>query len=854
MEDKNNNLVKIKAIFYRGAKWFTGYIVEKMTLNDEDIKKISDYNDADKESYHKILVNWEILEYEKNEINSIQYESILKQLYDNSGNKLENKYIITYLLSDNSSRILPNINKKYINMYDYNTFMFGEISTNYNSNLDYSPFLWREARITSVNDDVTSKSFGKYYIDVDSSISPVWVDKHELRDTKSVTENIPQEGPEDEYIVYLKNKNFSENDKNQNCLQFLNQLLTNNNNEYKKLTEEFVTQQKKYVKTLEKERKREDEQRKHEENNIKIQPKSTPSSPTTSFKKSNVNKKNKIEDNINMSSRSFLDMSHGYTATPQRTKKPLNSDTNSDSDGYKNEEDEDGDDCGDGISSDISGNIIDTSGNSVIKFKKYTYKEVENHINDNYFDDNEYYSSALDIIATYLRGQKLIYMESKSHCETRLNLLMMPSILLSTAATVLASVITNYYWGSIFIAGINGLIAFLLAIVNYLKLDAASEAHKTSSHQYDKLQTTVEFMSGKTLLFSYDPSKNDISERLTDIENKIGDIKGTNQFIIPKQIRTMYPIVYNTNVFLIIKKIEDLRKRKINSLKEVKNSKNYLKTLVKARRSRGLSCKKYTKEIEFLQKEKERHINNLLVLKSAFSIIDDMFVKEMENAEINKKIWLKKWLYSLFFCSLCNCNTICCKLFGKFFFKLCCNSNKFCNEICNDLYDDYDIWNNNDSNHINDPRKLSTFIEDVMDPYGRQDKRNKEDEKRDKEAKQKKQREDKQQQKENAIFENEKIKKVWIAIDKTKGLLKKNINITENLYDKLEKGELNGSKKKTNVVKLFGGNNEKPDFQNINLKIDEIKDLDSEQEQNSRRKNSDSSQSLDCDIEGECNK
>ena len=106
----------------------------------------------------------------------------------------------------------------------------------------------------------------------------------------------------------------------------------------------------------------------------------------------------------------------------------------------------------------------------------------------------------------------------------------MPSILLSTAATVLAAVIKDFYWGAYLISGVNGIIAFLLAVVNYLKLDAASEAHKTSAHQYDKLQTTVEFMSGKTLLFSYDPSDNVISEKLTDIENKIGEIKGTNQF------------------------------------------------------------------------------------------------------------------------------------------------------------------------------------------------------------------------------------------------------------------------------------------------------------------------------------
>ena len=54
---------------------------------------------------------------------------------------------------------------------------------------------------------------------------------------------------------------------------------------------------------------------------------------------------------------------------------------------------------------------------------------------------------------------------------------------------------------------LNALVAFLLAIINYLKLDAASEARKTSSHQYDKLQSYIEFQSGQVLLFS-DPYLN----------------------------------------------------------------------------------------------------------------------------------------------------------------------------------------------------------------------------------------------------------------------------------------------------------------------------------------------------------
>ena len=134
---------------------------------------------------------------------------------------------------------------------------------------------------------------------------------------------------------------------------------------------------------------------------------------------------------------------------------------------------------------DVSDNIlnetsnIDASGNIIkkdnqITYKKYTYKQVETKIKTDYFDEKEYHSSALDILATYLRGQKLIYMESKTYCETRLNYLMMPAILLSTAATVLSSIVKDYSWGGYLLGIMNGIIAFLLALVNYLKLYATS--------------------------------------------------------------------------------------------------------------------------------------------------------------------------------------------------------------------------------------------------------------------------------------------------------------------------------------------------------------------------------------------
>ena len=108
----------------------------------------------------------------------------------------------------------------------------------------------------------------------------------------------------------------------------------------------------------------------------------------------------------------------------------------------------------------------------------------------------------MDILASYLKGQK-ITIWSPSYSVFILNLLMFPSILLAVFASIgqeQLSLFTSH--ASSILAVMNALIAFILAVINYCKLEAISEAHKISSHQYDKLQSYLEFQSGQILLFS----------------------------------------------------------------------------------------------------------------------------------------------------------------------------------------------------------------------------------------------------------------------------------------------------------------------------------------------------------------
>jgi len=272
-------------------------------------------------------------------------------------------------------------------------------------------------------------------------------------------------------------------------------------------------------------------------------------------------------------------------------------------------------------------------------YRKLSYREVETMINKYYdFNNDSKYSSEIDILTTYINGQKNLYIQAKYSTQQKLNWLMFPSLIISAFITMIAPFIECTSWSGGLTSGLNAIIMLCMSFINYLKLESSIENYLQNAKQYDKLETTLEMTNNKLLFIESDKEKNAmVLTKIKEIEKKISEIKEATNILVPEEIKLLFPIISNINIFSFIKKIEIYKKNLIIKFKDVKNEIRYI--LYKLGTNMIHDNVKEKSRLQFLYDVKNKLKDELLEFQSAYSHIDSIFTKEIKLAEIKKNEW-----------------------------------------------------------------------------------------------------------------------------------------------------------------------------------------------------------------------
>lgn len=283
------------------------------------------------------------------------------------------------------------------------------------------------------------------------------------------------------------------------------------------------------------------------------------------------------------------------------------------------------------------------------RYKQLAYHDIERSVEKYYDMDgmNNKYSSEIDILTTFMKGQKNLYIQSKRFSQLQLNALMIPSILITGAITVMSPFITCENMSSGMITILNGIAALCITLLNYLKLETSTEMYLQMANYYDKTETMLEMTSSSLIVIDSDEEKKAlVLSKIQLVEQKMIEAKETNGVLIPEQIKTLFPIISHINVFSFIKKMETHKQMLIYKLKDVKNEIRFIlykwkKSEANPETSASANMDKLREQnrLEYLYGIKDKLKYELMEYRTAYGHIDEIITREINSAEKKINAW-----------------------------------------------------------------------------------------------------------------------------------------------------------------------------------------------------------------------
>lgn len=327
-------------------------------------------------------------------------------------------------------------------------------------------------------------------------------------------------------------------------------------------------------------------------------------------------------------------------------------------------------------------------------YKKFTCEEIESRISK-YYEKDERNFAEMDIVITYLKGVRLIYAQSQSTTQTKLYSIFLLTLCLTITLSIIAPFSKNSEWGPYLLSSGNAFITVLVALTRYLRLDKNSIEYSFTSKQYDKLKTALEMnesfyemrakdefttrypISTRESIFppqseqilapnSFCASQETRSRSggeelamakcvgkfsgattlgrssfhlLRETEQKINETREICNALVPSEIIRMFPIIYNTNIFQFIKKMEQYKNNLIIRLRDIKNEISYIRYSKQSsgfEKSQSHRSQKADNRLHFLMDMKEKTKKDLILCKNTYYQMNDIFNREIRYAETHQ--------------------------------------------------------------------------------------------------------------------------------------------------------------------------------------------------------------------------
>jgi hypothetical protein len=272
-------------------------------------------------------------------------------------------------------------------------------------------------------------------------------------------------------------------------------------------------------------------------------------------------------------------------------------------------------------------------------FKKKQFHDIEKSLKKYYEYDNRF-SNKLDILITYTKGQKNIFIQSNYLTHKKFVFLMIPAIILSATVAILSPSIQEYHWSGGFICALNIIITSILSILNYTKYELFADKYLQLANQYDKIEFALEMTNSKLVFINDEEERNKVVlEKLKEIEIRLNELKALYNIIIPEIINNIFPIICTINIFSLIKKLDIHKQDIIHKLKDVKNEIEYILYKWSNIDTNSAEQLKDKNRLLFLYDIKEKIKLELSQYANIYDSIDRLFIKEINESERYKRVY-----------------------------------------------------------------------------------------------------------------------------------------------------------------------------------------------------------------------